>query len=868
MSSLPVRNPVLYTLALIFAIFTLAGCFPPPWEKPRAVNGVLDLRAWDFAADGPVLLAGEWEFYWQHLPTGQEFAEPSPQESGLIPVPGAWNAQLVDGQPVGATGYAAYRLRILVNPAILHEARLAIYMPPPINTAHTLFVNGERVGGAGQVSIIPEESRAAYAPYIALFPRQDGPIEVLVHTSNYLHAAGGIIEAPAFGPYSLVLDQFQMRAGRNLFLLGAIAVMGVYHLTLFSLRRRERAYLYFGLFCLTIAAELLALQHPVAFARLVNPEWSALPRTGVVLNAVTTLLLIAFTHALFPRESTRRWVNVVSSPALLVLALAVLAPITLLTALLAAFAFYLTAVTLFTLGVVLLAVVRRRAGARIVLLGYLPLLGAIVNDGLFYSGQRQSESLLAVGLTLYVFAQAFLLSVRFAQAFNQAETLSDELGRNNADLRRTQQELAQSEAEYRAIFEESRDLIVTLTADGTIQAANSASRELLGYSPEEIALTLPDAFFADTEECQRLLDTVARSGTVSNFSAELRHRDGRLIPCIISASQRQGRHGQPPSYQAIVHDMTNFRQAEAERERARRLQQEKAAAEAASQAKSHFLATMTHELRTPLNSILGYAQLLQEHSPSSQMESRGIGTILSSGRHLLHLIEDVLDLARIEANRLLIVTSEVNLPQLLADVLAAVRVQAEQKGLRLTGHFAPHLPAHIVTDEKRLRQILLNLLSNGIRYTQQGEVTLCATPVHATDGQGVARLRFAVSDTGVGLTQEEMARIFAPFEQAVPPDKASQGLGLGLSISQRLAERLGGPIQVESTPGAGSRFWFEIPCDCSEEQGQREKSLPTPTTGFPPAIERSALGLAPETLHHLYELARLGDMRTCLKSFS
>lgn len=863
-SALQPNRPFRWILLVLAALILTAcpGTLGLTAQLPRAVDGVLDLRAWDFAQDGTVALGGEWEFYWRGLPTSQELAGPSPPKvSGLIPVPGAWNDRRIDGQPVGAMGFATYRLRVLVDPTAIDEALVAIRMPPPINTAHALYINGQRVGGAGQVAVNPAEGRAAYTPYIAPFPLSSEEIEVLLHVSNYRHASGGLVEVPRFGPYSQVTEEFHLQSGRNLFLLGAIGVIGVYHLALFSLRRRDWAYLYFGLFCLAVVAVVTSILHPALFARTVSPAWQILPRTGLFLGAGIALLLLAFTHALFPQESKQRWRAVAASPALLILPLAFLLPIQRLTALYTPFAFYLIAATLFTLGVVLRAVHRRRAGARVVLLGYLPLLVTIVNDGFFVAGAWQTESLVAVGLTLYVFAQAVLLSVRFSQAFSQAEALSEELGRNNAYLRQTQQELARSEAEYRAIFEESRDLIVVLSEDGTIQATNSASQELLGYRPEEMALTHPDAFFAREEECRRLLDALAGAGTVNNFAAELRHRDGRLIPCLISASHRQERTDQPPGYQAVVHDMTDYRRAEAERERALSLQQEKIAAEAASQAKSHFLATMTHELRTPLNSILGYAQILQSQSQLTHIQARGVSTILSSGRHLLHLIEDVLDLARIEANRLEIVSSEVDLTGLLAHVMDTVRVEAEQKGLRLTGHFAPDLPARIVSDEKRLRQILLNLLGNAIRYTHQGQVTLGVFLVTDPGNDPPEQIRFEVIDTGVGLTAQEIARIFAPFEQAVPVGGAGQGLGLGLSISQRLAERLGGPIRVESAPGAGSRFWLEIPCVCPPAVGPREAETGTPSARALPALDATALGLTPEILRSFHELARLGDIK-------
>lgn len=851
------HRAALRILFLLFGLAALTGCAAP--QPPRAVDGVLDLRGWDFARDGPVRLVGEWAFYWRQFPTSQELAGPSPSPpSGLVWVPGPWNHVQVEGEPAGSFGYATYRLRVLVDPATLPDAAAAIRMPPPTNTAHVLYVNGQRVGGAGQVGLTAETTRAAYMPYMAVFPRPEGELEILLYVSNFEHANGGVTEAPRFGPYPQVLDQFQMEGGRNLFLVGAIFIMGVYHLILFSLRRRERAYLYFGLFCLAVALLVISLLYPGIFARTISPVWSLLPRTGLFLGAGIALLLLAFTQALFPQESTPRWRAVVAGPGLLSLSVAYLLPIQRLSALFPVFALYLVAVTLFTLGIVLRAVRRGREGARTVLLGYLPLLTAMVNDVFFFSGQSQSGSLVAVGLVLYVLAHAYLLSRRFAQAFIRSESLADELGRNNAILTQAQGELRRREAQYRSIFMDANDLIFTTGLDGAIESINPACQALLGHPPQALIGRNAASLFLDEQGGQDLWGSL-RMVTHSSLSVELRHRSGRAVPCTMTVSTRRDEEtGRVLGYQAVVHDMTDMRRAETARERARQMQQEKAAVEAASQAKSRFLATMTHELRTPLNSILGYAQLLQNQNRLTRAQARGVSTILSSGRHLLDLIEDVLDLARIETDRLQIVYSEVDLAPLLADVLDAMRMEAEQKGLRLIGAFSPHLPAGIVTDEKRLRQILLNLLGNAIRYTEEGQVTLEVQPVSGPESDAPARLRFAVTDTGAGLTPDEIDRIFAPFEQAAS-GKDSQGLGLGLSISQRLAERLGSPIQVESAPGAGSRFWFEIPWDGSEREWNADDADWADERGS--EIDIAALGLSRADLGPLYELTRLGDMK-------
>ncbi len=240
---------------------------------------------------------------------------------------------------------------------------------------------------------------------------------------------------------------------------------------------------------------------------------------------------------------------------------------------------------------------------------------------------------------------------------------------------------------------------------------------------------------------------------------------------------------------------------------------EKALAEAVllARQRSEFLAQMSHELRTPLNAILGYAQILQRDPHLSKRQTVGLVTIHESGQHLLTLINDILDLARVEAGRLTLDPSDVDLANFLRIVGDIIRVKAEEKSLLFEFRAAPELPAAVKADDQRLRQVLLNLLGNAVKFTDRGTIFLgvqrVATP---GGGQATVRLRFEVGDSGIGMSEEQLARIFQPFEQVSEVRRREAGTGLGLAISQQLVRLMGGKIHVRSELGKGSLFWFEL----------------------------------------------------------
>src|SRR6185503_10695686 len=259
-------------------------------------------------------------------------------------------------------------------------------------------------------------------------------------------------------------------------------------------------------------------------------------------------------------------------------------------------------------------------------------------------------------------------------------------------------------------------------------------------------------------------------------------------------------------------------------------------AEAASRAKSSFLANMSHEIRTPMTAIIGYSDMMLEPNQSLSDRQDCLQVIRRNGRHLLELINDILDISKIEAGKMTVERIRTDLPQLMTDVASLMRPRALDKGLDFNVKFQGAVPQQITTDALRTKQILVNLLGNAIKFTHMGSIELA---VECAPGEQSSQVRFHIKDTGIGMNQSQVTRLFQPFTQADESmTRKYGGTGLGPTISQRLATLLGGDISVQSQPGAGSTFTVMIDGGSLEGIALRTDITESVLAGAPVPAER------------------------------
>jgi len=362
--------------------------------------------------------------------------------------------------------------------------------------------------------------------------------------------------------------------------------------------------------------------------------------------------------------------------------------------------------------------------------------------------------------------------------------------------------LEASDQRSRQLFDDAPiGMAVVALDDEKFQQVNARFTEMMGYSEEELvertplSLTHPD----DLAESQRLVKALLEGRERCSLEKRYLRKNGEVLwvnrtACVIRDKDRN-----PREFLIMVEDITKRKKVE------EALREAKKEADRANHAKSEFLSRMSHELRTPLNAILGFGQLLERQNPTKPQRAR-VEHIMSAGRHLLKLINEVLDMSRIEAGHLQLSVEPVAVAEVLEEALNLMRPLAAQRAMQLCVDAQLDKDLHVLADRQRVKQVLLNLLTNAVKYTAVGgRVSV------SLQQSNPEKARLIVTDTGAGIATDKLARLFTPFDRLDVQQSAVEGTGLGLALCQRLMYAMGGDIGVDSSVGKGSAFWIELP---------------------------------------------------------
>lgn len=368
--------------------------------------------------------------------------------------------------------------------------------------------------------------------------------------------------------------------------------------------------------------------------------------------------------------------------------------------------------------------------------------------------------------------------------------------------------LRETEEYFRGVLERAPDGLLVVDADGRIRLANAQCETLFGYTRDEfigqlVEILVPDSIRPRHPELRASFHhapTTRAMGAKSELQA--RRKDGSLFPVDIGLSPLPGKKGAGIQVAVSVRDITERKQAEVE------LKAAKQKAEEATRLKSMFLANMSHEIRTPMNAIIGLSHLALKTQLSAKQRDY-VSKVHNAGTSLLAVINDILDFSKIEAGKLDVETTDFRLDDVISSVTTVTGQKATDKGLEFLAHVAPGIPQFLIGDPHRLGQVITNLVSNAVKFTERGEVAVSAALLQQTGDK--CQLKISVRDTGIGMSKEQAAKLFQPFTQAdMSTTRKYGGTGLGLTVCRRLVELMGGDIWLDSEPGVGTTFTFTV----------------------------------------------------------
>ncbi|MBI5580489.1 MAG: PAS domain S-box protein [Deltaproteobacteria bacterium] len=821
---------ILLPIVIGIALCGAAGCELSGPRPPEAIQGVLDLRGWNFESDGPVDLTGEYEFYWQrHLLPAAFSHAPAPDRSGYIPVPEFWNGYRLDGLKLPGQGFATYRLTVLLTKP---REPLALEIRE-ISTAYVCFLDQTPVIMAGAAGATSDTTVPGQFPAVVPFRPESDRVAILLQVSNFHHRRGGLWDRLRLGTESQIRREQALKHQFDFFILGGIAIMAVYHLSLFIVRRKFRPTLYFGIGCFLMALRLLTTDERYLVQLVPNLDWSLLIKLEYLTFYLAVPAFGLFLRSLFPQLN--RWllravlaIGLASSAGVLV------TPPAIFTHTLPYYEVFTLILFVYTFGLLLSKPARQQFEAFLLIAGMLVFGLTVLNDMLHVERVIRTAFLAPFGLLVFIFSQAFLLSFRLIKAFTLVESRGVELRQALKSLKqemhdriRVEEALREGEEKYRTILNSIQEGYYEITLRGDMMFCNDSLCRIIGYARDEL-IGMSNRQYMSAEAGKRAYEMFLRvynTGEATEaFDWEVITKDGTRKTVEASLTLMRDVKGVPTGFRGVVRDITERKRAEEQT----KLHQQQMMQASKMAALGVLVSGVAHEINNPNNFIMLNAPILREAWQSAlpilEEYYKENGDFLMAGmkysemrQHMPQLLAGVSQgaerIKQIVANLKTYVRGNPNDLTQPVDVNAVIRssISLVSNVIRnATDHFevdyGPGLP-RVRGSFQRLEQVILNLIQNACQALPDRERGIFVTTER--DGQG-SNVLIVIRDEGAGIHPEALPRIREPF---FTTKQDSGGIGLGLSISSKIVEEHRGRLHIASAPGAGTTATITLPAD-------------------------------------------------------
>ena len=824
-------NLIRYILALIiFPLLFFTACRHDFQERihPEAVKGVLDLTEWDFKRDGPVDLTGEYEFYWKQHLKPQEFKKTTPlQKTGFIRVPGYWNGYEVEGKKLSGDGYATYRLKILLNDL---KEPLALKLLS-MGSAYNVYVNEKRVGSVGVAGKNRETSIPRYFPQTVDFEIEINQIELIFQVSNFHHGRGGAWNVIRLGREKEIRIIRQRRLSFDLFLFGSIFIIAMYHLGLFTIRKKDRSLLYFSIICLLISLRLLTTGERYLIHLFPNIGWELLVKLAYLSFYLSVPIFSLFMQSLFFREFSKRFLHPIVVLGFAFSCTVLFTPAKIFSHTLQIYEVITLIALMYGLYVLIISSVRKRDGATIFLFGFIILTLSVINDMMHVEKIIQTGYFAPFGLFIFIFSQAFLLSFRFSKVFTTVEMQLKELSetyqaykKEIVDRLQAEEDLRESEEKYRTILHSVEDGYYEVDLEGTLTFFNDSMCKIIGYSKDEL-MGMNNRQYMDektAKESYKTFNAVYETGKTKAFDWEAIRKDGRKRFLEMSVSLMRDSEGQPIGFRGIARDRTERRQTEEQA----KLHQELLFQDSKMVTLGKLASGVAHEINNPNNSIMLNAPILMEAWDNAMpilekyYEENGdfiiggmkytemctnipklFSGILDGAKRINQTVEDLKNYVRKDTSDF---TQTVDINAILKSAISLISNMIKKSTNHFSVEYGKGLPV-LTGNSQRLGHVFINLIQNACQAlpdTQRGIF------VSTSCDEEMYNIVVIVRDEGVGIPSENLPHIMDPFfTSKIDPG----GVGLGLWISSGIVEEHGGRMIFTSELGKGTKAEIILP---------------------------------------------------------